>query len=373
MSTLEVDPSMLDFQKSIVFRIILLTGLQDGSDLTFTTQPRSVALSNQRRRRSSCRPSCRPSCNVLEWPMFMDPQQRVKEMLEHPTNADTYLSFCYKQHPYRSGHPRLSDKSQDEYVLQTHSCILKIIQTGPMNRLLNTFVSDDENPCRHQSPDTAAVGHNEDTVGQDGMVSTCLEPIRDIRFEDVPPAAVEAVIRYIYLGSVPVLEPLCGYTVKDLMALATYLDIEVLKDVCVDMVLGRSRCEYDYGANHSVGGDRRSPTAATLWERPCYHPYRVDKKKSCTTSRHHLQTKCRVRLGSVVQVLFGWGFRFPKMRAALIRALVQEQGRRTTYGGDKHSTATDPIPAIDRFHGHEAYAQILCEMVAEQLRARGTS
>ncbi|KAG0290375.1 hypothetical protein BGZ96_006131, partial [Linnemannia gamsii] len=59
------------------------------------------------------------------------------------------------------------------------------------------------------------------------------QPIREVRFQDVPPEVVRAVVRYIYLGQKPVLEPYCGYTVKDLVALSSYLEIAPLEDYCV--------------------------------------------------------------------------------------------------------------------------------------------
>ncbi|KAG0020020.1 hypothetical protein BGZ80_004892 [Entomortierella chlamydospora] len=135
-----------------------------------------------------------------------------------------------------------------------------------------------------------------------------MEPIREIRFEDSPPAAVEAVVRYIYLGQQPILEPLCGYTVKDLMSLASYLEIERLQDHCVELVLGMS-------------------------------------------------TSCDSEGETAVQILFGWGYRFPKIRQGLIQALVRDHG----YG-----FADGKLMGLERFRDHQEYNAVVYELAAEQ-------
>ncbi|KAG0245965.1 hypothetical protein BGX31_005251 [Mortierella sp. GBA43] len=182
-----------------------------------------------------------------------------------------------------------SRASRDNDMLYAHSCILKAAGTPSIERLVSTVVP-----------------------GSDPEGS-----VREIRFEDSPPAAVEAVIRYIYLGQRPVLEPNCGYTVKDLMALASYLQIECLQDHCVDLVLGRS-----------------SEQSAA---------YKIKRGSNPTEN--------------AVQVLFGWGYKFPRMRRELIRAFVQDQG----YGA-----WADEAAMLQRYRNHEGFGAIVEEMVGER-------
>ncbi|KAI8606435.1 hypothetical protein EDD21DRAFT_400399 [Dissophora ornata] len=182
------------------------------------------------------------------------------------------MTSLHQQPPQSFQQPSEYLMNKHNCILRAHSCILKTICTASMERLLNTYP-----PIGHQPYPSSLLENTSATC------ENAVEPIREIRFEDSPPAAVEAVLRYIYLGQWPEVEPLCGYSVKDLMALATYLETESLQDHCVDIVLGRCR-GYNSAGNvatanrggwhsddhHSHGDTCYSP------ENAGFHPYRSE-------------------------------------------------------------------------------------------------
>ncbi|KAF9438393.1 hypothetical protein BGZ76_008173 [Entomortierella beljakovae] len=175
-------------------------------------------------------------------------------------------------------------------------------------------------------------------------------PVREICFKDSSPAAVEAVIRYIYLGQKPILEPLCGYTVKDLMSLASYLEIECLQDYCVDLVLGKN-----YSTNR-VTFNSHSITADGSRSQP-----RIDLAKSLVEYENHKvfqrgahQRQNQVGAEIILQVLFTWGHRFAKIRHGIIQALINDYGYEFRGGN---------MVALERFKDHEGFDDILCEMM----------
>ncbi|KAF9117196.1 hypothetical protein BGX27_000045 [Mortierella sp. AM989] len=182
----------------------------------------------------------------------------MRELLERAVNADIQLSFCNPRQShgskrltsgYENNNAAFPRRQDNNCILHTHSCVLKTVGTMPMERLLNTFPPSDD-----QFNQISSFGN----VDLCGYISA-MEPIREIRFEDSSPAAVEAVIRYIYLGQPPVLEPLCGYTVRDLMSLASYLEIESLQDHCVELVLGTSvGCDYEIRSDRNTATRRRA-------------------------------------------------------------------------------------------------------------------
>ncbi|KAF9347238.1 hypothetical protein BGX26_001273 [Mortierella sp. AD094] len=265
----------------------------------------------------------------------MEVKHRMTELLEHTVNADVQLSFCslsespcpkpVSEHGY--SHVTSFPSLGNDFTLQTHLCVLKTVGTVPMERLLNTYPPSNQN---RPSRSSVHVEHGGDDIN-------AMEPIREIRFEDSPPAAVEAVVRYIYLGQQPVLEPLCGYTVKDLMSLASYLEIERLQDHCVELVLGMS-------AGHHRLPYRRVTGQPQQQQQPQRH-------------RRYQKQKSRIGAETAVQILFGWGYRFPKIRHALIQALIHDNG---------YAFADGKLMALERFREHKEYNAIVYELAAEQ-------
>ncbi|KAF9964254.1 hypothetical protein BGZ70_006721, partial [Mortierella alpina] len=212
-----------------------------------------------------------------------------------------------------------------------------------MTRLLNT-------PSPAGSTGLHTGNDHHDTHTEDEGSSS---NVREIRFEDSPPAAVEAVVRYIYLGQKPAIEPFCGYTVKDLMLLSTYLEIVCLQNHCVDLILGKFR---------DLDGDECPPlllcdgASDLAWtahgKRPCHVlGSRVSRRRGPLSS---------VSADSLVQVLFDWGYRFPRIRCSIIRALVFDYGYMFADPGAMEMW-------LDRFNDHEALGAILYQLVEEQL------
>ncbi|KAF9291931.1 hypothetical protein BGZ88_006649 [Linnemannia elongata] len=189
------------------------------------------------------------------------------------------------------------------------------------------------------------------------------QPIREVRFQDVPPEAVRAVVRYIYLGQKPVLEPCCGYTVKDLMALSSYLEIAPLEDYCIQLVLGTHR-----DTNTDSSGDDDSGT----FNQDYSNMGRRRRGGSPSICNNNLtprgSSQSRISPEMAVQVLFDWGYRYSKIRTALVCALIHSDlvddgvllGSPDAEGGSGRGL-------LRSFAGHEAFHAILCEMVEWQL------
>lgn len=191
------------------------------------------------------------------------------------------------------------------------------------------------------------------------------QPIREVRFQDVPPEAVRAVVRYIYLGQKPVLEPYCGYTVKDLMALSSYLQIAPLEDYCVQLVLATHR-DTDTDSN----GDDDSGTF-----NHDYSSIRQRRRRGSSTSWTNNLTprgrsQSRISPEMAVQVLFDWGYRYTKIRTALVCALIDSDlvDDEVLFGSPEgDAEGGDRGGLLRSFAGHEAFHAILCEMVEWQL------
>ncbi|KAF8976953.1 hypothetical protein BGZ46_007809 [Entomortierella lignicola] len=221
--------------------------------------------------------SCLTSSQVSK-----EAQHRMMEFLERAVNTDVKLSFnSPRTSPCSPGSsscsPEVSPCSpgaspehddvasfpdySDDSTLNAYLCVLKTVGTTPMQRLLNTYPPNDQVKDINNSTffDQSNSGSSSNSYNGNNSNINPTEPIREIRFEDSPPAAVEAVVRYIYFGQQPVLEPHCGYTVKDLMSLASYLEIEQLQDHCVQLVLGKSISD----GNDSYRPIRTSTTTRT--------------------------------------------------------------------------------------------------------------
>ncbi|KAG0090675.1 hypothetical protein BGZ92_002447 [Podila epicladia] len=139
-------------------------------------------------------------------------------------------------------------------VIPVHSCILKAADTAPARRLLrnNTVANpqnertiadffqnrlftqgsdlDRERLCSRNSPTLPGTNVPEHPHR--------LGVVKEIRFEDTVPQAVEAVTHFMYTGQMPIPESYSHYTVKDLMELAMYFDLPDLQDHCIALALG---------------------------------------------------------------------------------------------------------------------------------------
>ncbi|KAF9539217.1 hypothetical protein EC957_005646 [Mortierella hygrophila] len=287
----------------------------------------------------------------------------------------------------------------DTDTLLVHSCIMSTVTSPAMQSILNSYTpplsplpSASTTPSiapSHAFAYTHTFSNDNSNISQqpsflepEGLYHPALsaynqhrsyhslpqrqqQPTREVRFQDVPPEAVRAVVRYIYLGQKPVLEPYCGYTVKDLMALSSYLEIAPLEDYCVQLVIGTHRDtdtdssgDDDSGTfNHdynSMGRQRRGGGSAR-WT-------------SNLTLRGRSQS--RISPEMAVQVLFDWGYRYTKIRTALVCALIDSDlvGDGVLFGSPEDDTNGGSGGRLLRsFAGHEAFHAILCEMVEWQL------
>ncbi|KAK3812115.1 MAG: hypothetical protein J3Q66DRAFT_442891 [Benniella sp.] len=378
-----IDPQLVRSLDRYIFCVVLA-----GNDVgTLSERELSSWWQTPRASVSSCLSSS---------PVSMEPRHRLQTLLDQATHSDIRFSFrspgssttttaststrygasSFSEYP--SYGPLILD---DKSILHAHSCILKTAGTPSIERLVSSNLIPDE--------------HN--TEGGGGS-------IREIRFEDSPSAAVDAVLRYVYYGQRPVLEPHCGYTLKDLTALATYLQLEELQEHCVELVLGysmeqqqqqqqemaykrttRARSQFSvHSRARPSAGDRHShshnQSHPTLCSQGGYyhHPYRLHVPVSSSQqpydrARHGLL--CRANYGTAMtsrpprpgtlperalQVLFAWGYKFPRMRRELIRAFVHHDGG---WMGD-----VDETGMLQRFRQHEAFNAIQEEMVMEKIR-----
>ncbi|CAO3563103.1 unnamed protein product [Mortierella alpina] len=335
----QIDPAMVRSYDRYIFRVILFRDRVEASS-SGLKQRQGLRDSNvSAQTELQCVRSSLHSSQVSSKARF-----RLTEFLERAINADVQLSFSPRA---GFGFRVAEDNSrgfEQPRVLHAHSCILKTVESPAMTRLLNI-----PSPVGNNERYTGNDHHDTRTVDEGSSSSK----VREIRFEDSPPAAVDAVVRYIYLGQKPAIEPFCGYTVKDLMLLSTYLEIVCLQNHCVDLVLGRFQ---------DLDGDESPPAllcdgASDLsWtahdRRPCHVlGSRVSRWRGPLSS---------VSADSLVQVLFDWGYRFQKIRCCIVRALVLDHGY----------MFADPVAMgmwLDRFCDHEAFGAILYQLVEEQL------
>lgn len=284
------------------------------------------------------------------------------------------------------------DTIQSDDSIHAHSCILKTVDSEPMRRLLNTYPPEQGQRTKesgstrsgrqgdehHNQQRASGGGSSEEAVettrsdeksssssGTNNTRPNCAkEPIRIIRFEDSPPAAVRAVVRYVYLGERPIVEANCEYTVKDLMALASFLGIEPLEEYCVALVLGLSQdcccCESD---DHGLLMCSRYSTCPD-WQRTNKRS-RIGADAYPTrrtrTSQEATMMMTMTPRESMLQTLFAWGYRFPRIEGALIEVLVSDHGKILSNNDEN---------VLERFKDHQAFERILIEMMQEQIRQR---
>ncbi|KAF9919095.1 hypothetical protein BX616_001830 [Lobosporangium transversale] len=569
-----IEPDFVRHHGRFVFRVLLSCGYSNvnGSNSNNFNDGDAALNPEYHIRKFKTFPHPPPSSLFSRNNYFsMESQLHLKGILERPVNSDIQLSFPHNSYPFYqrsstsialnngnatqepnatrrtwSNQGESGQQKEEHLVLRAHSCVLKTVKSSSINRLLSTCppceqqqqaerqqprsITSTTTIPHHNPPLLPSISSNTDDITNIGansghhnetsaMRAPLLEPIREIRFEDSPPGAVEAVLRYIYLRQWPVLEPLCGYTVKDLMALATYLQLESLQELCIDLVLGRIKCN-DHHDGHIVYNNNRralvndnsvsyigrqansrrfcsrrflscwsspfssSPLTSSfssssslslrrpigsrlrlncnydsnnnVWiaaqdcstqqqTRPRYHPYERSMNEGClraskelhhdpnhtrlpcqtlqTVTRHNgprsatvprlsryqlYQTnaaQCTASLENLLQVLFSWGYKFPKMRTELVRALAHTHGRQLFLeqaGGEVHnndnyseaacsthhqwttaiattsSSSTSVLTptsatvfrrngGLERFREHEAYREIIHELVIEHL------
>ncbi|KAF9154420.1 hypothetical protein BG015_000969 [Linnemannia schmuckeri] len=283
----------------------------------------------------------------------------------------------------------------DTDTLFVHSCIMSIVTSPAMQSILNSCPPPPTPPPSASTTPFNASSHafaNTHTLsnsctqqasfhGSEGVFHPALftfnrhhsllplsrrqqQPIREVRFEDVPPEAVRAVIRYIYMGQKPVLEPYCGYTVKDLMALSSYLEISPLEDYCVQLVLGTHR---DTGTDN--GGEAAFGAVGYNYSNTGREGRGYASWANNLTQRG--ESKSRISPEMTMQVLFDWGYRYTKIRMALVCALIDSDVvDEEVLFGSPESESGDKGGLLRSFAGHEAFHAIMCEMVEWQLNRR---
>ncbi|KAF9134200.1 hypothetical protein BGW39_007814 [Mortierella sp. 14UC] len=364
-----------------------------------------------------------PSISALQTSeIFITAKQRMKELLERPRGADIQITFSQQpatatpsptpSSPSLSEHsfipPTLSADLARAFLipdelrghgsmreeiyrrldappagLLVHSCILSTITSPAMRSLLNTNPPPPSPPppsplppsgssppsvthvhisATHATPYSSS-GHScfsaapEDYHPALSTINGAHNPVlqqpsRTIQFEDSCPEAVRAVIQYIYLGQKPILEPYCGYTVKDLMALASYLQIPPLEEYCVQLVVGTHR---DTTTSTSASDDEYGSGTISY------------NSKYSHEQMRRLRLKSRISPKTAVQVLFDWGYRYPKIRTALVCALIESDlfsSEDVLFGQGEEEGGSGLLRS---FGGHEAFHSILCEMVERQL------
>ncbi|KAK3830998.1 MAG: hypothetical protein JOS17DRAFT_158580 [Linnemannia elongata] len=324
-----------------------------------------------------------PSLSADSAPAFIVPDQWHQQQQQRATPQDV-------EYRGRGG------GGGDTDTLFVHSCIMSTVSSPAMQSILNssppppsplpsasttpsitpshafafthTFNNDSSNISQQSSfsepegsyhPALFAFNqhHNYHSLSQRQQ-----QPIREVRFQDVPPEVVRAVVRYIYLGQKPVLEPYCGYTVKDLMALSSYLEIAPLEDYCVQLVLATHR-DTDTDAN----GDDDSGIFNHDYSSKGQRRGSVNWNNNLTPRG---RSQSRISPEMAVQVLFDWGYRYAKIRTALVCALIESDqvDDGVLFGSSEGDAQGGGGGGLLRsFAGHEAFHVILCELVEWQL------
>ncbi|KAF9340592.1 hypothetical protein BGZ91_001212 [Linnemannia elongata] len=327
-----------------------------------------------------------PSLSVDAVPAFLVPDQWHQQQQQRASLQDV-------EYRGRGG------GGGDTDSLFVHSCIMSTVTSPAMQSILNSYPPPPSPP--HSASTTPSIAPSRastftHTFNNDGRCishpSSFLEPerfyypalfsfnqnqsyrplpqrqqqpIREVRFQDVPPEAVRAVVRYIYLGQKPVLEPCCGYTVKDLMALSSYLEIAPLEDYCIQLVLGTHR---DTNTDSNGGDD------SGTFNHDYSNMGRRGGGGSPSICNNNLtprgSSQSRISPEMAVQVLFDWGYRYSKIRTALVCALIHSDlvDDGVLLGSPEGDAEGGSGRGLLRsFAGHEAFHAILCEMIEWQL------
>ncbi|KAF9335030.1 hypothetical protein BG006_001019 [Podila minutissima] len=326
-----------------------------------------------------------------------DPRAKLATFLGRPETADMRLSCMVR--------PTGNNTPEDHYsVIPVHSCVLKAADTAPARRLLrnNTASSSQnehtiadlfQNRLLTQGGDLGSerlLSRDSSTLPGTHIPEHPRRPdvVKEIRFEDAVPQAVEAVTHFMYTGEIPTPEPYSHYTVKDLMELAVYFDLPDLQDHCIALALGwgqpwsgapvmyRQDMENQYayvsalaellnkddqGASNQ-GQEHQSPLQQqqTFSMDPSFLPVPLLYGISSSRSGGQRQLS-QLSPESLLQTLFDWGHRFPRMRRALVQAVCRDHGHMFVH----------PAGALARYREHPAYSEVLTEMVGEQAWVRG--
>ncbi|KAG0034714.1 hypothetical protein BGZ82_005628 [Podila clonocystis] len=325
-----------------------------------------------------------------------DPRAKLATFLGRPETADMRLSCMI----------RLKDNApEDQYaVIPVHSCILKAADTAPARRLLrsNTASSQNERTIADFFQNRLLTQGGD--FGRGPLLSRDSPPVpgtnipehprrpgvvKEIRFEDAVPQALEAVTHYMYTGQTPTPEPYSHFTVKDLMELAVYFDLPDLQDHCIALALGwgqpwsgapvvyqqetENQHMYASAIAELLNEDDQSSSNqeqghhVPLQQRPTFS---VDA--SFFQSQPSIYGASSSRSGgigqtsqlspeSLLQTLFDWGHRFPRMRRVLVQSLCRDHGHMFAH----------PEGVLARYREHPAYSEVLTEMVGEQARMLG--
>ncbi|KAF9428680.1 hypothetical protein BGZ94_001471 [Podila epigama] len=199
----------------------------------------------------------------------------------------------------------------------------------------------------------------------DGRQQALSRMVKEVRFEDSVPNAIVAVKEYLYSGIKPVPQPLSGYTVKDLMELATYFGMEDLQDHCIVLALGLNQPwsgapfvhrwdDIIHGYSGEGEGDGQQQEHQQEQQREYLPPVYLNMEED-------RDMKSRQSAEILLQTLFTWGYRFPRMRQAVVRALCWDHGRRFVRVEQM----------LGRYRDHAEYRSLLVEMVASQAACMG--
>lgn len=317
-----------------------------------------------------------------------DPCRKLATFLGRPETADMRLSCMIP------GTTNNNEPEEQYSVIPVHSCILKAADTAPVRRLMkNTTSSQNEhtladyfqNRLLSQGGDLGRGRLLEQALTPPGTNMPLEHPrrtgiLKEIRFEDAVPQAVEAVTHFMYTGQRPTPEPYSHYTVKDLMELAVYFDLPDLQDHCIALALGWGQpwsgapvvyrhdmenqhayasaiAELLQGGQSSSDQGEQSEQQQSFCADPSFFQTELPLLQVVSTSSSGQGRMSQLSPESLLQTLFDWGHRFPRMRCALVQALCRDHGQMFAHP-----------EGLSRYRDHPAYSEVLTEMIGEQAR-----
>lgn len=328
-----------------------------------------------------------------------DPSAKLATFLGRPETADMRLSCVIRPTDNNNG-------PEDQYsVIPVHSCILKAADTAPARRLFRnnaaassqnerTIADFVQNRLLAQGGDLdrgRLLSRDSPTIPRINIPEHPRRPgvVKEIRFEDAVPQAVEAVAHFLYTGRTPTPEPYSHYTVKDLMELAVYFDLPDLQDHCIALALGwgqpwsgapvvyRQDMENQHAyaseitellnqdeqgsLNQGQGQHVTLPQHQTFLEDPSFFQCQSLLYGDSSSRPRGQGQMSQLSSESLLQTLFDWGHRFPGMRRALVQALCRDHGHMFVHAEGM----------LARYREHPAYSEVLTDMVGEQARMLG--
>ncbi|KFH64916.1 hypothetical protein MVEG_09644 [Podila verticillata NRRL 6337] len=315
-----------------------------------------------------------------------DPSRKLAAFLGRIETADMRLSCMIP------GTTNNNEPEEHYSVIPVHSCILKAADTPARRLMRDTASSQNERTIADYFQRLLSQGRD---LGRERLLAQApslpgtsmpLEHprrtgiVKEIRFVDAIPQAVEAVTHFMYTGQRPTPEPYSHYTVKDLMELAAYFDLPDLQDHCIALALGwgqpwsgapvvyRQDMENQYvyasaiaellqdgqGSFDQVEQPRQQPPFSVD---PSFFQPALPLLQGVCASGSGPSRMSQLSPESLLQTLFDWGHRFPRMRWALVQALCRDHGHVFTHAD-----------GFSRYRDHPAYSEILTEMIGEQAR-----